>query len=148
MIELKNRDVVQESLYLIFAQRVSGLRLPAQVSYRFLKLGRALEKARKSFSQQYEALGAGFAKKDEHGKSIVKDLRTGEFEIEESKTTEYETALNALLDTVIQIQEHKIPFSGLAGAAFSPSEMAFLEPFLEGLEEGESLIPPQLQAVR
>ena len=67
-------------------------------------------------------------------KNYGKFLDSGKFEIDDDKVEDWKKAHKEFLDHSTKVERHKIRVETLEGIPLTPSEVAALEPLLDGLD--------------
>lgn len=132
-ITLANRQLVQSNLHQLL-QKIMGTAFPLKTAYQWERILRAIEKAHRKFSENYKTMSEAYGKKDETGQLILKDPKTGEFEIEEDKKAAHAEAEQALLNQTVSLGERPVSAESLERLTLTPLEARILEPFIDGLE--------------
>ena len=111
-------------------QKLSQKDFKAKLAWQIARLLRSAESEIQSFNETRMNLIRKYGEKDENGE-LVTDER-GNCKITEGEVNDFNTELNDLLNSTVEINANKIDIDQLEDLDFTPSEIAILEPFIDG----------------
>ena len=111
-------------------QKLSQKDFKAKLAWQIARLLRSAESEIQSFNETRMNLIRKYGEKDENGE-LVTDER-GNCKIIENEVNDFNTELNDLLNSTVEINANKIDIDQLEDLDFTPSEIAILEPFIDG----------------
>ena len=111
-------------------QKLSQKDFKAKLAWQIARLLRSAESEIQSFNETRMNLIRKYGEKDENGE-LVTDER-GNCKITEGEVNDFNIELNDLLNSTVEINANKIDIDQLEDLDFTPSEIAILEPFIDG----------------
>ncbi len=148
MIQITSKQLLTTPLMRVLQNLSQRSSFDGTTAYRIHKIGGKIVEHFNTTNAEFNKLGEFFAKKDENGQ-VERDER-GRHITDADKTEAYAKELEDLLATTYEIKQRKLHLASLP-VAFSPEEIAALEPMLDGLEVEEeapaAAVAPALSAV-
>lgn len=127
MIEIKLSNIVDNIN--VFSE-LSTREMPAIIAFRMAHIVDKITKEYNTFQDVREKMIHKYGEKDENGKLKVDENNQVHFS--EENTTLFNNEMIELMNTVINIDEEKIPISTFKDMYFTPAQMYLLEPLIEG----------------
>lgn len=110
-------------------QDMSNKSFPGATSFKIARLIRELDKEIQLFDKQRNEIAQEFGEKDASGQLVLTE--EGGVKIIESKIKECNNKLESIINTEIEINASKIPYSTIESADFTPSQALALEPIID-----------------
>ena len=126
MIKVKIAELLNSTETL---RKISQKDFKAKVAWQIARILKAAEAEIQGFNDTRMTLIKKYGEKDENGE-LITDER-GNCKIPPDNLDEFNTELNDLLATEVEINGDRIEIEQLNNCDFTPSEMALLEPFIE-----------------
>jgi hypothetical protein len=132
MIKLTYRNLAQTNLVTVLAKLTNMSVFDSKTAYRLHKINETVRKEYLKSMGEFNLLGVKYAQKDEKGNEKLDEKG---FHIPvEGQEEDYKAAFVKLLETEFEIKQHKVDIDALT-VRLSPSDMASLEPIVEGLDD-------------
>ena len=132
MIKVKLIDLINSTETL---QKLAQKDFKAKLAWSIARLLKAAEVEIQSFNEARTNLIKKYGEKNEKGELITDEK--GNCKILETGVKEFNTELNELVESEVEIQANKIKIEMLEDLDFTPSDMAAVEPFIEMEDEKE-----------
>ena len=126
MITVKILDLVNSTETL---QKLAKQNFKAKLAWTLARLLKAAEGEIQGYNEARLNLIKKYGEKDESGELITDEK--GNCKILPESLTNFNTELNELLESEVEINSNKINFALLEDINFTPTEMSLLEPFIE-----------------
>ena len=110
-------------------QKLSTKDFKAKLAWQIARLLKAAEAEIQSFNDTRIQLIRKYGEKGEDGQLITDE--NGNCKIVENEVGNFNSELNDLLNSIVEINGNKIDIEQLEDLDFTPSEMSILEPFIE-----------------
>ena len=126
MITMKITDILNVAPIL---QEMASKKFPGATSFKIARLMRELDKEIQLFDKQRTEIAQEYGEKDASGQLVL--TKEGNIKIIESKIEECNNKLESIINTEIEINASKIPYSTIESADFTPSQALALEPIID-----------------
>lgn len=126
MITVKILDLVNSTETL---QKLAKQNFKAKLAWTLARLLKSAEGEIQGYNEARLNLIKKYGEKDESGELITDEK--GNCKILPESLTNFNTELNELLESEVEINSNKINFALLEDINFTPTEMSLLEPFIE-----------------
>lgn len=110
-------------------QKLSQKDFKAKLAWQIARLLKSAESEIQSFNETRMDLIRKYGEKDENG-GLVTDEH-GNCRIIEGEVVNFNSELNELINSTVEINANKIGIDQLENLDFTPSEISILEPFIE-----------------
>ena len=127
MIEIKLGTIVDNIS--IFSE-LSTKEMPAIIAFRLAHIVDKITKEYNTFQDVREKMIHKYGEKDEDGKLKIDE--NNQIHFSEENTTLFNNEIVELMNTVVSIDEEKIPLSTFKDMYFTPAQMYLLEPLIDG----------------
>ncbi|WP_286312047.1 DUF1617 family protein [Romboutsia ilealis] len=127
-MKLTNRKIVNDSNFLaILTQK----QLPVKVSYAIAKNISKIESELKIYNTERQKLIDKYCVKDEEGNNVIDE--NNQLIIADENMTDWNNAINELLDIEVEIDIHKFNINDLmySNVEFTPSELMLIDYMIE-----------------
>lgn len=101
-----------------------------KVSYNLAKILRRYKTLSKDCQKKWEELYMPYVLRDEHGVIIPLDGKPGTFQADPAKKAEWDAAVQAFNETVVEFDCHQITLDQVREAKLTPYDLVELEPLL------------------
>ena len=127
-MKLTNRKIVNDSNFLA---TLTQKQLPVKVSYAIAKNISKIENELKIYNIERQKLIDKYCVKDEEGNNVIDE--NNQLIIADENMTDWNNAINELLDIEVEIDIHKFNINDLmqSNAEFTPSELMLIEYMIE-----------------
>lgn len=110
-------------------RKLSQQDFKAKVAWQIARILKAAETELQGFNDARMSLIKKYGESDENGELITDE--NGNCKISPEQISNFNTELNDLINTEIEINGNKIDVAQLEDCDFTPSDIAMLEPFIE-----------------
>lgn len=127
-MKLTNRKIVNDSNFLA---TLTQKQLPVKVSYAIAKNISKIENELKIYNIERQKLIDKYCVKDEEGNNVIDE--NNQLIIADENMTDWNNAINELLDIEVEIDIHKFNINDLmySNVEFTPSELIIIEYMIE-----------------
>lgn len=127
-MKLTNRKIVNDSNFLA---TLTQKQLPVKVSYAIAKNISKIENELKIYNIERQKLIDKYCVKDEEGNNVIDE--NNQLIIADENMTNWNNAINELLDIEVEIDIHKFNINDLmySNVEFTPSELMIIEYMIE-----------------
>lgn len=127
-MKLTNRKIVNDSNFLA---TLTQKQLPVKVSYAIAKNISKIENELKIYNIERQKLIDKYCVKDEEGNNVIDE--NNQLIIADENMTDWNNAINELLDIEVEIDIHKFNINDLmySNVEFTPSELMLIEYMIE-----------------
>ncbi|HJF35105.1 MAG TPA: DUF1617 family protein [Clostridium perfringens] len=127
-MKLTNRKIVNDSNFLA---TLTQKQLPVKVSYAIAKNISKIENELKIYNIERQKLIDKYCVKDEEGNNVIDE--NNQLIIADENMTDWNNAINELLDIEVEIDIHKFNINDLmySNVEFTPSELMIIEYMIE-----------------